>query len=168
MHFIWTVAVAVAAFGAPICVSAFPSSSRGFVTADVISRPADDLVKRSEASTTADDKTHYVRQALLSREDQASASSRYLDIPSWMSKYVKRGKDDLWVDSKIFDSSRILGMLEIPYWSADDAQADDAPASDPPADDAPVDDAPVDDAPADDAPTDDAPTDYAPTDDQSA
>lgn len=91
MHYSWTVAVVALV---ATSVSAFPLGRRGLVTADVISIPADDLVKRNYALDTADDKKHDVRRSLFSRFAEASSPFSYLHVPISTSKYVKRVAED--------------------------------------------------------------------------
>ena len=118
MHYRW--AVTVAALVAT-SVSAFPLGNRGLVTSDVITSPADDLVKRDYALDVADDKKHYVRQSLLSRDAKAGDPPSHLHVPSPASKYVKRvaNDDDQWVSTRVFDMNRLPAARPIDVSSLD-------------------------------------------------
>lgn len=98
MHYSW--AVVVVALVAK-CISAFPLGRRGFIVADVINSPVDDLVKRNYALDTPDGKKRDLRQSLFSRFAEASISSSDLHVPIPNSKYVKRVADGELVDHEI-------------------------------------------------------------------
>lgn len=90
MHHSWTVIIVALAAKS---ISALPSSRGGFIIADVIGSPADDLVTRNYALDAPDGKKRDVRQSLFSRFVKASNPSSDFHVPHSNSKYVRRVAD---------------------------------------------------------------------------